>query len=189
MLPIEHQNGFFNQFFYNVSEEPKSGNLTNMNLTNSTVKKIAIIFVVFLFACQAEKQASVKWVSSTFNNPWVNQHRIEADRDPKTSDIAVLAGNTFQQIEGFGTCFNELGWTSLSVLPDADREHIMQELFEPGKGAHSGASCGTQAGRADQRTDTLPCRPSGRRENIARTLDSPRHEPRVCACRSGRRAR
>ena len=136
MLPIEHQNGFFNQFFYNVSEEPKSGNLTNMNLTNSTVKKIAIIFVVFLFACQAEKQASVKWVSSTFNNPWVNQLRIEADRDPKTSDIAVLAGNTFQQIEGFGTCFNELGWTSLSVLPDADREHIMQELFEPGKGAN-----------------------------------------------------
>ncbi|WP_297182433.1 hypothetical protein, partial [uncultured Phocaeicola sp.] len=32
-------------------------------------------------------------------------------------------------IEGFGACFNELGWTSLSLLSEADRNSIMKELF------------------------------------------------------------
>ncbi len=38
-------------------------------------------------------------------------------------------------IEGFGGCFNELGWTSLSALNDADRSTVLAELFDPHAGA------------------------------------------------------
>jgi glucosylceramidase len=43
---------------------------------------------------------------------------------------------TFQTIEGFGACFNELGWTSMGHLSESDRENILKELFEPGVGAN-----------------------------------------------------
>ncbi len=38
-------------------------------------------------------------------------------------------------IEGFGACFNELGWTSLSALSDQDRDSVLRELFDPAGGA------------------------------------------------------
>jgi glucosylceramidase len=36
---------------------------------------------------------------------------------------------------GFGACFNELGWTSLQLLKDQDRESVLHELFDPKAGA------------------------------------------------------
>jgi glucosylceramidase len=38
-------------------------------------------------------------------------------------------------MEGFGACFNELGWTSLLALGEQDRESVMHELFHPTDGA------------------------------------------------------
>jgi glucosylceramidase len=38
-------------------------------------------------------------------------------------------------MQGFGGCFNELGWTSLQSLPEPDRESILHELFDPSAGA------------------------------------------------------
>ncbi|RXS94625.1 beta-glycosidase [Silvibacterium dinghuense] len=38
-------------------------------------------------------------------------------------------------MQGFGGCFNELGWTSLALISDADRETVLTELFAPDKGA------------------------------------------------------
>lgn len=38
-------------------------------------------------------------------------------------------------IQGFGACFNELGWTSLQALSDTDRDAVMRELFDPTAGA------------------------------------------------------
>jgi len=40
-----------------------------------------------------------------------------------------------RKIEGFGACFNELGWTSLSALAEPDREKVLRELFDPQVGA------------------------------------------------------
>lgn len=39
-------------------------------------------------------------------------------------------------MKGFGACFNELGWTSLELLREDDREAIFKELFAPGAGAN-----------------------------------------------------
>jgi glucosylceramidase len=38
-------------------------------------------------------------------------------------------------IQGFGACFNELGWTSLLALKEEERETVMRELFDPTAGA------------------------------------------------------
>ena len=35
------------------------------------------------------------------------------------------AADSQQTMEGFGGCFNELGWTSLEALSDTDRESVM----------------------------------------------------------------
>ena len=52
------------------------------------------------------------------------------------SDIEVYPEKHLQTIDGFGACFNELGWTSLNSLGEADRESVMKELFAPGIGAN-----------------------------------------------------
>jgi glucosylceramidase len=39
-------------------------------------------------------------------------------------------------VEGFGTCFNELGWTSLGYLPQVSRDSILHDLFAPGAGTN-----------------------------------------------------
>ena len=43
---------------------------------------------------------------------------------------------TLQKMEGFGGCFNELGWTSLNCLNQNDRESIFRELFAKDYGAN-----------------------------------------------------
>jgi glucosylceramidase len=49
-------------------------------------------------------------------------------------DPADAAANR-APVDGFGACFNELGWTSLQALSDEDREAILKELFDPSAGA------------------------------------------------------
>jgi glucosylceramidase len=51
------------------------------------------------------------------------------------ADIEILNDSTLQTIEGFGACFNELGWTSLSKLSESNRRMIFKELFAPDIGA------------------------------------------------------
>jgi glucosylceramidase len=50
-------------------------------------------------------------------------------------NLNVDVSATAQTMEGFGACFNELGWTSLSKLSDRDRESVFRELFDPVAGA------------------------------------------------------
>ena len=54
----------------------------------------------------------------------------------RTIDVTVYKDKPLQEIDGFGACFNELGWISLSRLNPTDRESIMEELFFPEYGAN-----------------------------------------------------
>lgn len=67
-------------------------------------------------------------------------------------NVLVKADDPQQVIEGFGASFNELGWTSLGVLDENDRDEIFRELFAPGVGA--GLSlCRMPVGANDFSTD------------------------------------
>jgi glucosylceramidase len=79
----------------------------------------------------------VEWIVSTSEYSWKSQSpdSVKFLKNVKF-DAEVDVQNPQQTIEGFGTCFNELGWTSLSLLSEIDRENIMKELFAPGIGAN-----------------------------------------------------
>ena len=63
-------------------------------------------------------------------------------------DVEIQLDTSLQTIEGFGACFNELGWTSLRALREEDKQDILRELFAPGVGANFSV-CRTPIGAND----------------------------------------
>jgi glucosylceramidase len=51
-------------------------------------------------------------------------------------------------IQGFGACFNELGWIALNALHEQDRQSVLRELFHPTEGARF-TYCRTPIGAND----------------------------------------
>jgi glucosylceramidase len=103
--------------------------------------KKSFSFFVFLivwtgFSCSNVRETA-EFVSTAEGGFWEVQPPLRSDRTVITeADVLINTSNTRQTIEGFGACFNELGWTSLNVLDPAIREDIMKELFNPGAGAN-----------------------------------------------------
>jgi glucosylceramidase len=54
---------------------------------------------------------------------------IAKNADAKAAAVAVNLQRRLQVMEGFGACFNELGWTALNTLPAAQRDEVLKELF------------------------------------------------------------
>ena len=101
---------------------------------------LALGMSVALMSCQEETRY-VEIISSTMDKPW--QTVLDMEVPMFDMDLTVGVGDStlvidplaFQQtIEGFGACFNELGWTSLSLLSQQDRDSIFRELYAPGVG-------------------------------------------------------
>ncbi|MDR1896925.1 MAG: beta-glycosidase, partial [Prevotellaceae bacterium] len=98
------------------------------------------IFFTLCLLClfiSCKKNPVTEWVTSTPEKSWVPRNINEVKLvNTDAFDAEIDISNPQQTIDGFGTCFNELGWTSLSALSDADRESVLKELFEPGTGAN-----------------------------------------------------
>jgi glucosylceramidase len=69
------------------------------------------------------------WQTKPVFKPIFSWDTLNLNIDPSRA----LSGS--RPIEGFGACFNELGWTSLQMLSEADRESVLHELFDPTAGA------------------------------------------------------
>ena len=93
---------------------------------------IALISVILSTAAQEKK---VVWVSTTQNEHWTTEKAITISKAKTEADVEIATGSPLQTVQGFGACFNELGWTSLSLLSERDREIVFKELFSPGYGA------------------------------------------------------
>jgi glucosylceramidase len=91
-----------------------------------------ILLLVMVAGCQTRK---AEWISTTQDNQWATREII-ASKATENFDVEVLPEHELQTIDGFGSCFNELGWTSLSELSQTDRETVLKELFTPGAGAN-----------------------------------------------------
>jgi glucosylceramidase len=96
---------------------------------------------VFLFIAAAVlmtgciKHNNAGMVTTTEKDPWITMGDLVPDKSSGPADVFIDTSRMKQTIEGFGSCFNELGWTSLSQLKSEDRESVMKELFAPGEGA------------------------------------------------------
>ena len=96
---------------------------------------IVIFFLLFCTDCSVSLPKAVM-VTTTEQSFWETQPQVEPGAATPSIDVIVDVNKTAQTIEGFGTCFNELGWTSLSILNEQDRESIMREMFSPGVGSN-----------------------------------------------------
>ena len=77
-----------------------------------------------------------QWVVTTETAPWVIAGIDSAERLSSMPNVMVHTDRPRQTIEGFGASFNELGWTALAFLDDAQRSEILRELFAPGVGSN-----------------------------------------------------
>jgi glucosylceramidase len=96
-----------------------------------------IIFIVCTCGLLVACGKKIEWVATTPEVSWEQQDPVRirfVETDSVDTEIDI--SSPLQTIDGFGACFNELGWTSLSALSEANREAIMQELFTPGEGAN-----------------------------------------------------
>jgi glucosylceramidase len=95
---------------------------------------ITIIIAASFLLCSNLTSGQIKWIESTNANPWqIHQMKFTGLSGSK-SDVAIVPEKTEQTVDGFGVCFNELGWSALSVLDEDSREDILKKLFDPGNG-------------------------------------------------------
>ncbi len=95
---------------------------------------IALASIQLIYAAPTYKV--VTQVTTTEQKAWQETRFTKAKTTNKKATVEVLIDKPLQTIEGFGACFNELGWTSLSLLPETDRQQILKELFQPNTGAN-----------------------------------------------------
>ena len=90
---------------------------------------LIISFIVFaLNELYAQNINLMRWVCTTETNPWVEKDvLVNTGKDSKT--INVNPDKTLQAIDGFGGCFNELGWEALNSVSYAEKQDILNSLF------------------------------------------------------------
>lgn len=94
---------------------------------------ILILFLA-IFAYAPAAHAEVKQVNlvySTQTEKWVKKDGIKVRqfRSPEDVDIQIFPDQKLQKIDGFGACFNELGWEALLSLSEIERNKILNDLF------------------------------------------------------------
>jgi len=100
--------------------------------TKRLFRFVLVLATIMSFAASARRAtAEVKWISSTAASPWQDMAAPawSAAEDERPPEIRIDPRRTFQTIDGFGGCFNELGWRALSALSDEERSRVMAALF------------------------------------------------------------
>lgn len=90
-----------------------------------------------------ERAPSIRWISSTQGNPWqeLSPPGISAQADVPAGTVSLDPQTRYQRIDGFGGCFNELGWDALQAGGDPAEQEALRALFDPNHG------CGFSVGR------------------------------------------
>ncbi|MCF8358209.1 MAG: hypothetical protein K9H26_05580 [Prolixibacteraceae bacterium] len=96
-----------------------------MRITNIS----AILIVAFLATSCLKQNAVISWTTSSPDATW-QQSTILSTKNTSDSLIVIYPEKTEQVIDGFGGCFNELGWEALQVLTPARQEMIIAALFD-----------------------------------------------------------
>jgi glucosylceramidase len=104
------------------------------------MKKILFVLAAMPIMISCVKRVSYEWVATTPDEVWTKQD-VKLITEPEAGTATIDAevapdAKDGQTVDGFGACFNELGWTSLGLLEASDREAVLDELFTPGKGAN-----------------------------------------------------
>ena len=75
---------------------------------------------------------SYEWISSTENSTW-QQSKVKLQTNTGHTPLLEINGSENGTVfKAWGTCFNELGWDALNMLPRKQQEIVLQQLFAPG---------------------------------------------------------
>ncbi len=111
---------------------------------NKSKKIIAAVLSIAAGGGYAALAHDITFISTTEHAPWSNQPielKAGTGSSPAGAAIAVNPDVKFQTMDGFGGCFNELGWQALLTLSAEQRQAVMQALFDGKTG------CGFEYGR------------------------------------------
>jgi glucosylceramidase len=92
-------------------------------------KSISISCIVALSTTISLAQ-TVNWIKSSEGKYWQEQKITLQDRTTATPDIIVDTSKDLLNFKAWGTCFNELGWDALNLLPGAQKEKVLKQLFK-----------------------------------------------------------
>src|SRR5438067_13610779 len=96
------------------------------------VMKTALVAVMSsLIAGTCFAGTHVTWINSTSGQPWntMPAPTLEPGKPDVPAQVQVEPGTTYQTIDGFGGCFNELGWVALGKASAPDRQQVLSALF------------------------------------------------------------
>lgn len=72
----------------------------------------------------------MKWIATSPTAPWFRKEPQPTEAAPQL----IVTASRRQTIEGFGGCFNEIGWQALQALPEERRTRVLHDLFDPASG-------------------------------------------------------
>ena len=118
--------------------------MQRMNLRPHALLACLLLAASSVHAQDAPAPASLRWISSTQSAQW-EQMPVEAvapSAQPSSAQISTAqtsaataiqldSRTAYQTIDGFGSCFNDLGWQALQALDPPAREQALQSLFSP----------------------------------------------------------
>ncbi|HLF34009.1 MAG TPA: glycoside hydrolase family 30 beta sandwich domain-containing protein [Cyclobacteriaceae bacterium] len=86
-------------------------------------------FPILFYGCG--KTGAIKWLASTNDLRWYQESLEFSEATGTTNVIGIIESQAGQVIDGFGACFNELGWDALSVLGTDSRDSVVSLFFGP----------------------------------------------------------
>ncbi|TKG95770.1 hypothetical protein EYV94_05615 [Puteibacter caeruleilacunae] len=100
------------------------------------MKGMKLILLFLMLICMAcTNNSNVKWISTTNKNPWVQKDIASSSIEGlEKIDIKIDINEQQQTIDGFGGCFNELGWEALNMVTPIEKQRILNDLFHPETG-------------------------------------------------------
>ncbi|NDV80579.1 glycoside hydrolase family 30 beta sandwich domain-containing protein [Bacteroides sp. 51] len=88
------------------------------------------ISIFFLLIAGYVSGQNLEWIYSVETSPWQKEKAIKPLKS--VSDISIdidVSDQKAQYIDGFGGCFNEMGWDALMTLTPQERDNVIQNLF------------------------------------------------------------
>ena len=72
----------------------------------------------------------IEWIATTQKSQWQSKDQLTVSAASNSKwDVEAYLDQPLQTIEGFGACFNELGWTSLNTLASARQRSNSSRSF------------------------------------------------------------
>ncbi|PJJ08406.1 glucosylceramidase [Flavobacterium sp. 1] len=88
-----------------------------------------ILLALLLVVTLSVKSQKISWTYTTQTEAWSKGAKLDFNPSLDKSDINIYSDEKLQQIEGFGACFNELGWEALLSLSETEKNKILKNLF------------------------------------------------------------